>query len=401
MYDAIIVGARCAGSPTAMLLSRRGHRVLLVDRAAFPSDTLSTHYIHQPGVACLERWGLLDQVVAAGTPPIPRLTFDVGPFALVGTPPPAGTSTHAYAPRRSILDRILAEAAVAAGAELRDHFAVQGLVSEGDRVVGIRGRAAGGRTVTEKASLVVGADGMRSLVARSVDAPTYDARPSLTCAFYSYWDDVAVDATELYARPERMIIAAPTNDGATLVIAYWPNAAFDQVRTDVEGSFLAALDHAPGLAERVRGGRRVEPFRGTDALPFFFRRPYGPGWALVGDAGYHKDPITAEGITDAFRDAELLADALDAGFTGAQPAEEALAGYERRRNEAALPVYEFTQQLAALAPPPPELQALFAALRDDQEQTDRFFGTIAGTVSLPEFFGRENLARIVGHAEAA
>ena len=401
MYDAIVVGARCAGSPTALLLARRGHRVLLVDRAAFPSDTLSTHYIHQPGIARLERWGLLDEVVAAGTPPIPRLTFDVGPFALVGTPPPAGTVAHAYAPRRSLLDRILAEAAVGAGAELRDHFVVQELVWDGDRVVGIRGRVAGGPTVTERARIVVGADGMRSLVARSVDAPTYDTRPSLTCAFYSYWGDVTVDATELYARPERMIIAAPTNDGATLVIAYWPNAAFDQVRTDVEGSFLAALDHAPGLAERVRGGRRVERFRGTDALPFFFRKPYGPGWALVGDAGYHKDPITAEGITDAFRDAELLTDALDEGFTGARPAEAALAGYEQRRNEAALPVYEFTRQLAALAPAPPELQALFAALRDDQEQTDRFFGTIAGTVSLPEFFAPENLARIVGHAEAA
>jgi 2-polyprenyl-6-methoxyphenol hydroxylase-like FAD-dependent oxidoreductase len=396
MYDAIVVGARCAGSPTAMLLARRGYRVLLVDRATFPSDTLSTHYIHQPGVERLERWGLLDRVVASNAPPVRRQTFDVGPFALAGTPPPAGGVAEAYVPRRSVLDHILVEAAAAAGAEVREHFAVQELVGDGDRVDGIRGHAVGGATVTEHARIVVGADGMRSLVARSVDAATYEARAPLTCAFYSYWEGVPLDGPELYPRPDRMVIAGPTNDGQTMIIAYWPNAAFDEVRADVEGSFLAALESAPSLAERVRAGRRAERFRGTSELPFFFRRPYGPGWALVGDAGYHKDPITAQGITDAFRDAELLAEAIDAGLSGRQPLDEALADYERSRNEAAMPIYEFTHQLAGLQPPGAEMQELFAAIRDDQEQTDRFFGTIAGTVPLAEFFSPENLGLIMG-----
>lgn len=145
------------------------------------------------------------------------------------------------------------------------------------------------------------------------------------------------------------------------------------------------------MAERVCSGRRVEQFYGSAGLPFFFRKPYGPGWALVGDAGYHKDPITAQGITDAFRDAELLSEAIDAGLSGRQLLDAALACYEQQRDEAAMPIYEFTYQLAALRPPAPEMQQLFAALRHNQEQTDRFFGIVAGTVPIPEFFAPENL----------
>jgi flavin-dependent dehydrogenase len=395
MYDAIVVGARCAGSPTAMLLARKGYRVLLLDRATFPSDTLSTHYIHQPGVARLERWGLLDQVRNSNCPPARQLSFDIGPFALVGTPPAAEGITEAYAPRRAVLDQILVDAAIAAGAELRERFTVDELLSDEGRVTGIRGRV-GGATLTERARIVIGADGLHSLVARRVQAPAYYAHPARTCAYYTYWNDVPLSGAELYPRPGRMIIAGPTNDGQAIVIVYWPRNQFRRVRADIEGSFLEALAVAPDLAERLRAGDRSERFRGTADLPFFFRRPFGPGWALVGDAGYHKDPITAEGITDAFRDAELLADAIDEGLQGRRPLELALAKYERRRNEQALPIYEFTHQLAALEPPPPEMQELFSALRGDEEQTNRFFGTIAGTVPVPEFFSPENLGRIIG-----
>jgi flavin-dependent dehydrogenase len=218
-----------------------------------------------------------------------------------------------------------------------------------------------------------------------------------------------------------MIVTSPTNDGRTIVIIFWPAEAFHGVRADIEGHFMAALDLAPAFAERVRAGRRSEPFRGTADLPNFFRRPYGTGWALVGDAGYHKHPITAAGIADAFRDAELLAEAVDDGFSGRLPpgvsgaeppsgggwgtarvpqVEQALAGYERRRNEASLPLYELTCQLATLQPPPPEMQQLFGALHGNQEQTDRFFGAIAGTVPVPEFFAPENIGRVMAAAGA-
>ena len=399
MYDAIVVGARCAGSPTAMLLARKGYRVLLVDRAGFPSDALSTHYIHQPGVARLRRWGVLDRVVATGCPPARRMTFDVGPFALTGAPPPADGVAVAYAPRRYLLDEILLEAAAAAGAEVRERFSVGEILVEDGRVTGVRGRAAGGATVTERGRIVVGADGMRSRVARAVHAPASRARPGRACAYYTYWSGVPLDGPELYPRDGRMVIAGPTNDGLTIVTAFWPSAEFHRVRADIEGSFLEAVGLAPSLAERLRAGERADRFFGTGDLPFFFRKPYGPGWALVGDAGYHKDPITAQGIGDAFRDAELLAEAIDAGLSGRRPLEDALADYERQRDEHAQPMYEFTHQLAGLEPPSPDMQALFAALRHDQEQTDRFFGAVAGTVRMDDFFAPGNIGSILAAAQ--
>lgn len=398
MYDAIVVGARCAGSPTAMLLARKGYKVLLLDKARFPSDTLSVHFIHQPGVARLKRWGLLDKVAASNCPPVLRQMLDVGPFVLAATPPAADSVAEAYAPRRTILDKILVDAAVSAGAEVREHFSVKEMVTDGERVVGIRGRVVGGAMVTEKARIVIGADGLHSFVARAVKADTYHARPAFTCAYYSYWNGVSLQGAELYARPERMTIAGPTNDGQTMTIVYWPNARFHEVRSDIEGHFMRALDLAPGLAERVRNGARSERFRGTADLANFYRKPFGPGWALVGDAGYHKDPITAQGISDAFRDAEMLADALDDGFSGRRPLDDALAGYEAQRNQATLPIYELTCQFAALQPPSDEQQQLFAALRHDQEQTNRFFGALAGTVPIPEFFSPDNIGRIMAAA---
>jgi 2-polyprenyl-6-methoxyphenol hydroxylase-like FAD-dependent oxidoreductase len=377
-----------------MLLARKGYRVLLADRTTFPSDTLSTHYIHQPGVAKLHRWGLLDKVIASGCPPIEGQIFDVGPFALKGSPPPADGISAGYAPRRTVLDKILLDAAADSGVEVREQFSVEDVVTDGERVTGIRGRSQGGELVQEEARIVVGADGMRSLIARKVDAPAYSEQPTTSCAYYTYWSNVRVETAELYPRPERMVIAAPTNDGLTLTIIYWPEADFHRVRGNIEEEFMHALDMVPGLAQRIRAGTRAEKFRGSGDLPGFFRRPYGPGWALVGDAGYHKSPILAEGITDAFRDAELLADAIDDAFAGRRSMEDALAGYEQKRNEAAMPLYHMTCDLAKLGPPPPEMLSLFAALRDNEEESGRFMGTIAGTVPIPEFFSPENIRRI-------
>lgn len=399
-YNVIVVGARCGGSPTAMLLARRGHRVLLVDKATFPSDTLSTHFIHQPGVACLARWGLLERVAATGCPPVRSMRFDVGPFALEGSPPPVDGVTDAYCVRRTALDTILVEAAADAGAEVRTGFSVDEILTDAGRVTGIRGRDAA-TPVTETAAIVVGADGRNSLVARAVAAPSYHEHPTLTCAYYSYWTGVAVDRAELYARPDRMIIAAPTNDGQIFTIAYWPTAEFPRVRSSIEASFWEAVDLIPTLAERLRAGTRTERFRGTGYLPNFFRRPHGDGWALVGDAGYHKDPLLALGISDAFRDAELLADAIDAGLSGRQPLGDALAGYEARRNAAAGQGYQNTVQFARLQPPPPDMQPLLAALADDPAAAGQFLGTAIGTFPAEEFFAPDNIARIRENAPAA
>lgn len=396
MYDAIIVGARCAGSPLAMLLARKGYRVLLLDKSTFPSDTISTHHIHQPGVARLKRWGLLEKVQTSNCPATIKMNFDVGPFALVGAPPPADGVEEAYAPRRKVLDKILVDAAVDAGAELREGFSVNELTTDGGRITGIRGSGKSGPAVTEIARVVVGADGARSFVARGVHAPVYDDRGMLTCNYYSYWSGVPVEGPELYLRENRMIVADATNDGLTMVTVVWPKEEFNRVRSNIESEFMRALDeHAPVLGERIRGGSREERFTGTGFIPNFLRKPYGAGWSLVGDAGYMKDPVTAQGITNSFSHAEMLADALDIGFSEPGRMEDALADYERQRNEEVMPMFEHTCQLAGLAPPPAEMQQLFAALRGNPREIDRFLGTVAGTVSIQDFFSAQNIGRII------
>jgi flavin-dependent dehydrogenase len=397
MYDAIIVGARCAGSPLAMLLAHKGYRVLLLDKATFPSDTISTHHIHQPGVARLKRWGLLDKVQDSNCPPTTKMKFDVGPFALVGTPPPAEDNAEAYAPRRRVLDKILVDAAVAAGAELRERFSVEALTSDGTAITGIRGRDDKGSTFQERARIVIGADGARSLVARVVQAPVYLDRGMLTCNYYSYWSGVPLEGAELYPRAGRMIVADKTNDGLTMVTVVWPRELFQQVRSNIEGEFMREIrESVPTLAARLDGGRREERFAGTGFIPNFLRKPYGAGWALVGDAGYHKDPITAQGITNSFSHAEMLFEALDEVFSGkAGKMEEALADYEWRRNEEVLPMFEHTCQLAKLEPPPSEMLRLLNALRCNQSETGRFLGTVTGTVPIKEFFSPENINRVI------
>ena len=394
MYDAIIVGARCGGSPTAMLLARKGYRVLLVDKASFPSDTVSTHIIWPPGIARLQRWGLLDKIVASNCPRVERVSFDLGPFALSGMPA-ADNSRTIFAPRRTVLDRTLVEAAGEAGAELRERFTVQELVTKDDRIVGIRGRTRSGAVVTERARIVIGADGMNSTVARAVGALEYEARPPLACWYYTYWSGVEGGGLEYFVRDRRALGCIPTHDGLVCVPVAWPAAEFRRVRADVEASDRGALELAPGLAERVRAGRREERFVGTANARNFLRKPYGPGWALVGDAGYHKDPITAQGISDAFRDFEWLAGAVDEALLGRCRWNNAMADYEATRNRAISAMYAFTCDLARLEPPAPEISQLFAALQFNQTETDRFLGTLAGTVPIPEFFAPENIQRIL------
>ncbi len=401
MYDAIIVGARCAGSPTAMLLARKGYRVLLVDRARFPSDIMSTHFIWQSGTARLHRWGLLEKVRSTGCPPVTKLTLDFGDFILTGCPPAAnGGVREAFCPRRTVLDKILIDAAAEAGAEVRQGFSVQEILWDNGRVTGIRGTPKGGAAVSEHARITIGADGLHSRVAQAVQAPKTIERPIASCGYYSYWSGVPVAGATLYIRPRRTIITLPTNNALTLVIVIAAYADFQQYRANIEGTYLAGIDLVPALAARVRAGRRVERFVGGGEFLNFFRKPFGPGWALVGDAGYHKDPYTAQGISDAFRDSEFLVEALDDGFSGRRSFEEALADYERRRNEAALPAFESCCQRAALEPPPPEMQQLLSALRGNQEQIDRFIGTDAGTVSYADFFSQENMQRIMEAASS-
>lgn len=396
MYDAIVIGARCGGAPTAMLLARKGYRVLLVDRATFPSEIPHGHFIHRHGPQRLHRWGLLDRIVASGCPPVAAITRSSETLSLTGRDLVMGGVAVGYGPRRAALDKVLIDAAVEAGAELREGFTVEEFVADGDRIVGIRGRdRASGAVVTERAQVTIGADGRNSRLAQAVNAPAYETVPTLACWFFSYWSGVPGDALELHVRANRIIFAFPTHDRLFAVFVAWPIAEQRAVQADVARAFMDAVGLVPDLAERVRGGRQEERIYGATNLPNFLRKPYGPGWALVGDAGCHKDPYLALGICDAFRDAELLADALDEGFSGQRPLDAALAGYERRRNEATLPDYRLNLDLARFTPSPPEVERLMAALQGNQEATNRFMMVNEGLIPREEFFNPENLGRIM------
>jgi 2-polyprenyl-6-methoxyphenol hydroxylase-like FAD-dependent oxidoreductase len=399
-YDAIVIGARCAGAPTAMLLARKGYRVLLLDRASFPSDTLSTHVIHAPGLAALRRWGLLEAVAATGCPPIESYSFDFGPITIAGTPRSHEGISAAFAPRRTVLDTILVDAAARAGAEVRERFGVDELVVEAGTVVGIRGRGADGRSVVERARVVIGADGRSSRVAKAVGAGEYHEKPRLQWSYYSYWRDLPVDGFEIFVRPDRGWAAAPTNDGLTMLVVGWPFAEAHAYKADIEANYLKTLELVPEFAERVGAATRVERFAGG-AVRNFFRTPFGRGWALVGDAGYNKDPITAQGIGDAFRDAELCSAALDETFTGVSDYDDAMGTYQRARDDRSLPIYEFTTQLATMEAPPPEMQQLLGAVAGNQDAMDAFVSVTAGTVSPVEFFDPAYIGGLMAGAGAA
>ena len=402
-FDVIVVGARCAGAPAAMLLARRGHRVLLLDRDSLPSDMpMSTHFVHARGVAHLSRWGLLDELGPAAWRPITEATIDVGPFAIAAPTPPVDGIRAGTAPRRIELDGVLFRAAEKAGVEVRDRTTVTELLFADERVVGVRTHAAGGASFTERARFVVGADGPGSLVARTVAAEEYAARPMLQGTAWTYWSGVRFgEEFRLYARDFEAAYGLPTSDGQLLVGVNWSAERYRLARQDLERSYFEALERiAPAFATEVRSGRQEDRLR-TGSTRSFFRQPYGPGWVLIGDAGYKKDPCTAQGITDAFLDAEHAADRLDDVLVGRSSETDALSRFHRSRDEWAIPFYELTCEMARFAPPPAETVELYRALSERPADASQFLGLITEAVSPTEFFAPSNLARILSRGALA
>ena len=294
----------------------------------------------------------------------------------------------------------MVDAAAAAGAEVRERFTVEDVVVEDGVVVGIRGHGEDGQSVVERSRVVIGADGRNSHVAKTVRPEQYNEKPMLQWSYYTYWSGLPADHFEVVIRPDRGWAAFPTNDGLTLVVCGWPYAESTAYKADVEANYLKTFELAPEFAERVRGAKREERFSGG-SVPNFFRKPFGPGWALVGDAGYNKDPITAQGISDAFRDAELCSGALDDSFTGRRVFADAMSAYQQTRDADVLPMYEFTTQLATLEAPPVEMQQLLGAVYGNQEAMDAFVSITAGTVSPAEFFDPAHIGRIMGAVAGA
>jgi flavin-dependent dehydrogenase len=356
MYDVVVVGARCAGAATARLLAGMGHDVLMVDKTRLPSDTLSTHGLIRGGVVQLARWGLLDRVLAGGAPAITQVLFGIDGEQKVRRIKERAGVDVLVAPRRRILDGLLVDAAVEAGAKLRTKVTATGLLRSDDgRVAGIVGRSADGDRVELPARMVVGADGRGSRMAGYFGAETYEQFTSPCAVFYTYVTGLRSDTYEFHIAPDTFAGVFPTHDGAACVWLIRPTPLLEPIRTAGSARTAAFVQQlellVPDLGHRVRAGRVTARLRGIADLPNYLRQAGGPGWALVGDAGYHRDPITGHGITDAFRDAELLATAIDRSLDDPTLERAAMTSYQRTRDAMLRDVFDLTRALTAFPPP--------------------------------------------------
>ncbi|MEO3860971.1 FAD-dependent monooxygenase [Acrocarpospora sp. B8E8] len=356
-HDVVVVGARAAGAATGLLLARMGHDVVIVDQTQLPSDTLSTHQIDRSGVVQLHRWGLLEAVLASGAPAIRQVSFTLdGQTTTRDIKQKAGVDCL-VAPRRYLLDAILAEAATRAGARLRLGVHVDGVrVDDTGRAVGVYGCDATGVPIGIGARFVVGADGLRSSVARSVGAEIIEHRGDAGATQYAYYGGLAWSGIEFFTADRSLAGVFPTHHGQACIWVCTPSADAHAARrgaaTRAEAYEALLRRAAPTLAARLRHARRTSLVTGMLRTPNQLRRAHGPGWALVGDAGYHRDAIAGHGISDAYRDAELLAAALDQALRGELAETAALAGYAGQRDTALREIFELTCAMAAYPPVP-------------------------------------------------
>ena len=385
MYDVIIVGARCAGASTALSLARQGVRVLLVDRAGFPSDTVSTHLLHAAGVAQLKEWGLLEPLLSGGCPPIGTIGFQpADDLVLRGTPYPYDGVSISLAPRRTVLDALLVETAVAAGAELRERVSFQNAVWDGGRVVGAE-FVSGGRRFVERAALVVGADGRRSSVARSVGADVVRDAGSFGCQFYGYWGGLPDEGARVFVGGGQAVLAYPTHGGDHLVLVGWPRTRLAEVRQDIDRHFLAAVAaKAPVVREYLTDDARSGRIAGSGDLGNFVRASSGPGWVLVGDAATAKDAVTAQGIGDAFSQARSLAVRLPAALAaGPAAVDAATADHVADRDRDGASAFATTVAFAT-GGNADAMPTLFRAIQGRPDLVSMFFGVYAGRVTFAE-----------------
>jgi 2-polyprenyl-6-methoxyphenol hydroxylase-like FAD-dependent oxidoreductase len=384
IHDVVIVGGRVAGAATALLLARAGFDVTVIERAAHGSDTLSTHALLRGGVLQLARWGVLPHVVDTGTPAVRRTTFHYPDIDPVSVTLRAGSGVEAlYAPRRHVLDRILIDAAARQGADVLHGRTVTEILTAQGRVTGVRvtGDPTSGTGASAGTPLlarwVIGADGIASTVARSVAAPTRKTGRAGSSVLYRYVDECPVDEY-VWAYGDRAAAGMiPTNDGqACVFVSTTPQRMRMAARAGRDTAFDMLLEHASyTLRDLVRGAGAQGPLRGWAGRPGFLRRAWGPGWALVGDAGYFKDPISAHGMTDALRDAELLARAVASAGSGVEES-SAFAEFERRRDALSIPYFSTIDAIASYDWTPATVRGLLreasSAMSDEVEAIEAF-----------------------------
>ncbi len=403
-YDVIIIGARIAGAATAALLAQQGARVLLLERATFPAPTISCPVFFGNSMAVLERIGVIDAVEAIDAPQIRYYGSRSPQLDLVARLPASHGRDYAYSMRREVIDTaILKRVRTYANITLREGFNVTGLIWGAGQVVGVRGRQHGAAEESLYAHAVVGADGKRSLVARAVNAPIYDAIKGESCLFYAYYHNVTPldePSSIVYLAEERRTaaLAFDADDGLTVVSALLPAEQFDHLRKDPEGTLQSVWRSIPELARRCRHATRATPVMGQGPTDSFYRQSYGPGWALVGDAGHYIDPITGQGINNALRSAELFTEAWIR--TRRRTAwKRAMAGYQRQRDAETHPMYNLIRFSMRMQP---AVNAgldfwtpLFQAIARNPDMTSQYIGIFNGATPVNGFFHPLNLARMM------
>ena len=345
-YDVVIVGARCAGAATAMLLAALGLRVLVFDKSRLGTDTVSTHALMRPAVLLLHRWGITDRLEEVGTPRITKTSFlysDERGSESVEVEIKPRRGVHAlYAPRRTVLDRVLVEAARDAGADVRHGVQLLDLLrGEGGKVSGVAVKDEHGRRREVRSKLVIGADGRRSTVARLAGATPYVVGRHATVCAFGYFEGLPVDGNRWYFRPGMGAGAIPTNDDQTCLFASVPGGfAQGSVASRRRAFYEVIAESAPDVAARLSGAKLDGKLRFFPGMRGFLRQPHGHGWALVGDAGYMTDPITAHGITNALRDADILARTIAEG--------DRLSRFQAARDDLSLKFFEISDRVASL-----------------------------------------------------
>lgn len=397
--DVLIVGARCAGAPLAMLLARKGLKVTAFDKCAFPSDAISTHFIWPIGVAALHRWSIWEYILAAW-PAVCHKAFSSGPEGdLIGPLHAVDGVNYAISLRRFKLDALLVKAARQAGAEIREHSAVDALIVEHGSAVGVRGHdVASGKAFEERAAIIVGADGRDSFVAREIGAPKYNEAPSMTASSYTYVVDEETDPDmlEVYRRPPREFVFFPTDGGLTMVNLVIGAALVPEFRKRVTANFFSAFEDCPELANRLRRSKQVAPIKGSVHMPNYYRQSFGPGWALVGDAGYHRDPIRAQGIHDAFLDAEDLAIAIERGFNDRTAMENALRARQTKRDDRTRTPYELALKAAGFEGNDEDWPTdLLDLIKTNPTLIGEFRGLISGSMRPEVFFDPEHIKAVI------
>lgn len=362
-YDVLIIGGRAAGGSLAILLAQRGYRVLAVDRDRFPSDTMSTHYMHATVVPLLEHLGVLTEIVEQlGFRRLTRSRIYVDDCVFEGPMDSSGFG-FALAPRRDVLDSLLVQRATECGAEFAQGTRAERLIWEGDRVIGAELRDSDGQRRQVRAQVVIGADGKFSSVAKWVRAESYEAVPALRPIYYGHFhgiDPLSEPAVELFYGGDRIAFIFPMRQGEDCLALELQPDDFEQFRVDPEGHFRELFERHYGMRDRMRNAELDGKLIGTKGIENYFRKPFGPGWVLTGDAGYLKDPSTGYGIGDALQQSFWLADALDDCFKGTAW-DERMGAFQQLRDTTMMPMYQATLNFTRMRDPDPRTIDLIRA----------------------------------------